>query len=276
MPRPSPAVMKSASMASSFLTGPVGTGIAAGLGSLAGSQGQSNEDLRKMGRFNRDQQWELAKRQNKYIDSKRIQQTVRDAKKAGLHPLAALGIAPASSSAPAFTPAAPIPGQNETGSAISTGINAMLNTSASQAQRTHATGLQRLQTQEQVLRNEWLVSQIEASKVKSLTQLANVNRDALAIEAIKKPHKGTLVKGAELLPHTTDRHGYNLFGGMEIKQRPGKLTVEGAEDAMGEFGALLYSPFSILQDIGYTLDQKLRTTGSNPFRLPTNVGGPSP
>lgn len=247
----------------------IGAGLASAAGSLLGRGGNSiGRRAKDQDRMNRVMQQSRRRHFNEFDST---QARVADARKAGLHPLAALGIAPSSGGYPSASPG--LPGQSDTGSAIETGINTMLNVASADKRDAHSKVMQGMQLKEQQLRNDWLESQIAASKVKTMGGIANINQDAIALKTlVLGPKAPTLFKRADRYPHTDKQHGYRPFGAGTIKQRPGKLTVEGAEDSMGEFGALLYSPFSILQDIGYTLDQMIPNFKES---APTNFG-PSP
>lgn len=264
-----------ASMGSSFLTG-----ASAALGSMVGgSNSMSGSKARRINRYQiqnsykygfkpqmrlSNQYWkEQQQWYRRNIAKKQIQDRVRDAKNAGVHPLVAMGLAPYSGGPAPAAPSAPtgsmpnIGGDNTFGNAIEHGINTAMSHRDAMEARAHGRAMANLQVEEQALRNDWLRQQIANSRRKSLASAVNSQQDAVKLTALKNaPHENTITVTPEPgYKHASKSTGYNLLG-FDIKQRPGKLTVEGAEDAMGEPGAWAYSPFSILQDIGYTLDQK--------------------
>lgn len=159
------------SSSGSFLSGIGGSlagGIGAGLGSMLGGSGY--------GRWKR-QQRKLYKYQLRYqpgIERANILAKVQAYKDAGLHPLAALGISSGGAGTPGVAP--PIPGQSETGSAISEGIRTGMSVHAKKKQMAHAERVAGLQVDEQQLRNDWLKEQIRNSKLKRAQVLANATR----------------------------------------------------------------------------------------------------
>lgn len=96
---------------------------------------------------------------------KSIPARVEGAKAAGLHPLAALGIAPAGQ--PAM-----IPGQSDTGSIIGEGIQAAGRAYGQAQARDHALKIAELDLENRRLQNDWLQSQIAASNQKTLESQA--------------------------------------------------------------------------------------------------------
>lgn len=311
---PPPAVMAAAkaapSMSSAFLGG-LGSGVASALGGSFG--GVSTRKARVIHREqtknaftygykpSTELNWKYHQLQNTLanktwqeqqewyranIANKAMQDRVRDAKAAGVHPLVAMGLTPASGgpqpSGPGGSlggqmgPGGSIPSQGSgIGSAVGRGIQTYLDMKNNQAAMQHSRAMSALQVQEQALRNTWLQTQIANSLAKRTEQGANQHQDVVELNTLS--HKGhvpsnspesVMVRKADRYPHTQPNQGYSIFG-QTIRQRPGKLTVEGAEDAMGEFGAFLYSPFSILQDIGYTLDQNIRNIIPRPKDLPS-------
>ncbi len=164
---------------SSFLTSTAGQGLAAAAGGFLGSGlgGTTNAGRQRDARFNRD----MARDQIKWQDKRksvRITRLVADAKKAGLHPLAALGISPSSGggSLPGIAP--DYPNRSPAGSAIEQGIQVMQGAQRFNRQTAHQTNMAELQVEEQILRNDWLKSQILNSETKRLAAMANAQRPA--------------------------------------------------------------------------------------------------
>jgi len=247
---------------SSFLTGAASAvGSAFGGGLFGQSKGSKRRQVQQS---YRDQRHYLPK-----IQSAQFQQHMKDVDKAGLHRLAALGIAPASGGsaiAPSFD-SSPSPA----GSAIETGINTALSMQRHGRQTSHQKVMAGLQLEEQSLRNDWLRTQIANSNMKRVSDIANSQQDGVPLSSLQTEPKSPYemrVTPQKPYDHATSSSGYNI-GGMKIRQRPGKLTMQGAEDALGDVGSAFYSPFSILQDIGYTLDQLLYESGHL-----TKPGGP--
>lgn len=193
---------------------------------------------------------------------------------AGYHPLAALGISTGQSSV-AGSVSSPA-GQSSRGSEIAQGASNYLQYKSAM-----------LGLEQQKLQNDLIRDQIIGSKISRVSQLANAAQDTIKAGTTVRlskllDRKGYTPKGlppikvkaAEKYEHTTPATGYNLFGHIPIRQRSGKLTPEAAESAMGEPGGWLYSPFSIAQDIGYTLDSMYRdpatgrvTKGTDPWKV---------
>ena len=101
----------------------------------------------KQARQRRDQYADQKKYGSKVLDkqlkineryrNREIQGRVADARAAGLHPLAALGIAPSSGgSIPGFS-SSDIPGQHQTGSAIETGLRTLQGAQRHESQTGH-------------------------------------------------------------------------------------------------------------------------------------------
>ncbi len=255
--------------AGGFWGGPVGAGIGAAAGTAAG-QALSSNSVNFRGKYARNQ----LQHQRKIWQAERDQigpnmaEQMKALDAAGLHRLAALGMSTPSSSAPTQQPM--IPGQSDYGNVVSEGINTALNVAQVDRQTNAQKVYQGLKLEEQKLRNDWLRTQIANSRMKSLTQAANVTQD-IALKDVTKPHSGkVVVQPAPGYDHATDTSGYSLFGLMDILQRPGKLTAEGAQQAGGEPLEWLYSLPSVLQDIGYTLDRKLydryKNRKSDPYK----------
>lgn len=199
-------------------------------------------------------------------------------KDAGLHPLAALGMQMSGGPTASTSPMS-IPGQSNTGSAIAEGIQQYSRAKATQSENAHFKQMGAMKLQEQQLRNDYLGEQIKNSQLRRATQLANVQQDQVTLASLRNSRDGKTQKPIMVTPqkgyeHATDTSGYNIFG-LPIRQRPGKLTMKGAEDALGDVGSALYSPFSILQDIGYTLDQEMHKRGTKWYDAPaSDMGSP--
>ncbi len=175
MALPAAAVPAAATAAGGFLSSAGGQGLLAGAGGfLSGLTGGTSFAGRKRdARFSRD----MARAQIKWQDKRQsvaIQKAVADAKAAGLHPLAALGISTGSGGA------APLPGiapdystETPAGSAIETGLNVAAATARTEISRAHTKAMQMMQVREQALRNDYLESQITNSRAKTAAILAN-------------------------------------------------------------------------------------------------------
>ena len=167
---------------STFLTSPAGQGLTAAAGGILGSQFGSPSRA-KQARQRRDQYADQKKYGSKVLDkqlrinekyrNREIQGRVADARAAGLHPLAALGIAPSSGgSIPGFS-SSDIPGQHQTGSAIESGIRTLQGAQRHESQTAHQQVMAGLQLEEQTLRNDWLKTQILNSESKRAAAAAN-------------------------------------------------------------------------------------------------------
>ncbi len=212
--------------ASTFLTSPAGQGLAAGVGGAIGGMfgGKvTTAGRQRDARFTRDMQ--NAYDANRFEKYDSITARVRDATRAGLHPLAALGIAPASGggSLPGLAPA--IPGQHDTGSAVETGINTMLNAQRSQLSGQHAQEMQGMRLEEQQLRNDWLRSQIMNSESKRLAAAANFAMPAPAMRPRpqRTPHPGEKTRPRYMSPDGT------------IYSAQGGTSAEVLEQDLGEW-----------------------------------------
>lgn len=177
MPLPAPAIMSAATgagMGSAFLTG-ASSAFGSALGSAFGGT---------TGRGKRRDQRQAYRYQKRFlpgieaaIQSKKFKRHMKDVDAAGLHRLAALGIAPSSGSASAVGAIQPeMPGQHVAGSAIETGINTMIGMQKSERQTAHQQIMGGLQIEEQTLRNDWLKTQILNSEAKRLASMANSQR----------------------------------------------------------------------------------------------------
>jgi len=187
-----PAIAGAATVGSAFLN------------NSGGSYRARNRDLRK--------QYKYQERYLPRIASAQFQQRVKDAKDAGLHPLAALGIA-RSSGGPASSPI--IPGQNQTGSAISEGLRTGLQIHGQNQARKHAGQIAELQLDEQRLRNEWLATQIANDRIKAGAAAANAQRPTQRDPVQTQP------AGNEADPITLvhpDGTKYPVFGGTPAEQ----------------------------------------------------------
>ncbi len=200
------------SATSAFLTSPVVGGAIAAAGSLIGAgKKQSYTSMKRNARFTSAQQRQYDRYRYRKFDSVRAR--VRDAKSAGLHPLAALGIAPASGGMlPGMEQT--IPGQNTAGSAIETGINVMQGMSREQTRNVHSQSMQKMQLEEQELRNDWLKSQILNSENKRLAGMANSQRPtpdpAMRRATPYKPHPSEGPRRTFMHP---DGSTYSISGG---------------------------------------------------------------
>lgn len=207
---------------SGFLTSAAGQGLASAAGGFLGSGigGGTASGRQRDARFNRDMsrsqiKWLANFQRQQPNDS--IQRLVKDAKRAGLHPLAALGIAPSSGgSQSAALPgiAAEYPGRSPAGSAIETGIQVMQGAQRFNRQTAHQTAMAELQVEEQTLRNDWLKSQILNSETKRLAQYANAQRPApdpaMRPRVQYKPHPSEAKKRILMHPDGTT---YSIPGG---------------------------------------------------------------
>lgn len=103
--------------------------------------------------------------QQKYIPQN-IVAKVQGAKQAGLHPLAALGIAPAGTPATGAMPI--VPGQSDTGSIIGRGIEAAGRGYQRGQEMEYAKKIAELDLENRKLQNEFLMAQIDSSRKKTL------------------------------------------------------------------------------------------------------------
>lgn len=267
--------------ASNFLTAGFGDAVGYGLGAAAGqvagnALGGGGVNFRgkyARNKLKHDQKiWDA--QQEHHLSTIRPNQAelMKSLDESGLHRLSALGITP--SSGPQSAGSQPmIPGQNVAGSAVETGINTALNVARSDRQAAHQKQYQRLKLQEQSLRNDWLKTQIANSKLKTLAAASNMSQDVPLSSLTGKPHSGKVIaQTLDPYAHTSDSHGYSLFGtsGRAIQQKPGTLRGQALEDAIGEIPAAIVSPLQFMQDIGYTLDNMLlehhNRRKSNPYK----------
>lgn len=208
------------------------------------------------------------------IAQKALQDRVKDAKAAGVHPLVAMGLAPsAAGPGPATGQTGPgytniIPGQSDVGSAIETGINTYLDLQAAERQardladrRLFDKQMQKMQLAEQALRNDWLMQQIKSSAAKSAGIRANASQpqpgEVVELGMVDRPPNikdEPLVTAARPPEHTSPNTVANFFG-MKIYPKPGEITAQGIEDLWGESLGWLASPFLFIRDLGYTLDK---------------------
>lgn len=259
-----------------------GSGLGAGVGlGAAFSQLNQNQGYNTYRSHQRKLWTQQRSHQNKWnrLDRreqlKRLQQFPlamrQGAEAAGFHPLAALGMSTGNATAPITSNPPMMPGQSGTGSAVSDGVQSYL------AYKSAMLGLQN-----QKLQNDLAKEQLHASKIARISQAANASQDILKAgqevkltrllnEKGKTPRQVAIARRYE---HTRPGQTYNLFGHIPIDQRAGKVTPEAVESAAGEPGGWLYSPFSILQDIGYTLDKMYRdpetgrvTKGTDPWKV---------
>lgn len=276
------------SFGSNFLTA-AGSGLAKGLASGAFG-GTSHRKMRRDHRIQLQNQYKHGylptarhghkqwKRQQQWyrknIAMKALQDRVKDARAAGVHPLVAMGLTPAAGGpAPSSGQMGTgytnqIPGQSDFGSAIETGINTYLDQKhhaqrmADLAEtRAHAKSMGRLQVIEQKLRNDWLNQQIENSKRKGLAATANSTqpgpRSIVELSAIQPDPPYTdepLVTVAKPPEHTPKGAGLKI-GPFTIRPKPGGVTAQGLEDQYGELISWGMSPLLFVRDIGYTIDR---------------------
>nr|UXQ88025.1 MAG: DNA pilot protein [Microvirus sp.] len=261
------------------LSGPLGYGLGAAAGSIAGNAFASNK-VNFRGKYARNQH-DFTRWANKnFAADARAEMTpnmvsrVKALDAAGLHRLAALGITPSGSAAQS-SPQPMIPGQSDYGSAVSEGINTALNVS----QNDRMGGLR---IEEQTLRNDWLRIQIANSKMAMLKGVSNGSQDVgVSLESLQKPHSGKIVVSEQPpIPHTTETSGYSLTGHDTIMQKPGAIRGQALEDAVGELMAAVFGPFQFAQDVGYTGDQwlqrKYKSRTSDPYKNMGKTGYTKP
>lgn len=185
-------------------------------------------------------------------DRRRFRALRQGAEWAGLHPLAALGISP--SSAPSAAPMVP-PGQTRTGSVVKDII-------AEAEQRS-------FQLERQQLENDLIREQIAASRHARKGQESNYIQDQdPSVPGIQIKHKDLLrlkdrhpedfmVSVAPPPEHTGTDSGLSLYGLLNLEQRPGSLTAQGAEDALGEPWNWVYNLFNLPATAGYNIDKQI-------------------
>lgn len=231
-------------MGSAFLTG---AGQAAG--SLLGSfGGQSSKSKR------RDQRkaYEYQAKYLPMIQSAQFKQHMKDIDEAGLHRLAGLGISPASGGQAMGAINPNIPGQSPTGSAIESGINTAINVQRANTQQAHSKVMANLQLEEQSLRNDWLRTQIQASKLKTAGAISNSQQDVIHI-----PQSGPLSRGTSGFnvtvgepPEVTPKNsGIVLPGGQTIPMTSNRTTAEGISDQYGDVVEWVYGAARAIEDI---------------------------
>lgn len=157
-----------AGFGSSFLTG-LGSGLASAVGGALGGSGNS------IGRRAKDLKRLDSEQKARDIAHFRSMNRARmqSAKELGLHPLVAMGIAPAGSTPIPGNATSNIPGQHDLGGAVASGINAYQSAERFKASTTHASQMANLQVKEQELRNDWLQAQIKNAKVQRIAALSN-------------------------------------------------------------------------------------------------------
>lgn len=164
------------SMTSAFLNSPVVGGVASAAASKLLGQGDSFGKYKRNLRASIDIQNNRRRIYDKYYvhprEDSAIQRRVADARAAGLHPLAALGI-PMATGGSSGGPTPILPGQSSTGSAIGEGIRTAQSIASTNASRQHAQQLADLSLEEQRLRNVWLEEQIKNQRAKRLQGMAN-------------------------------------------------------------------------------------------------------
>ena len=220
------------------IAGPIGMGIGSAIAGSFGNKGDGYNTYRSHQR----KLWASERAHLKLMPSA----LTEGARRAGLHPLAALGMAPSGSAASPMSP----PGQSSTGSLFAQGVNRAMQYKSAQ-----------LGLEQQQLQNELIKDQIKASKIARVSQAANAKQDvtkAVVFDTIA----GGKATGSVAQPpeHTGKGQGVNLFGLMGLKQRPGSLTAQGAEDALGEPANWIYNLFNVPATIGYNLDRKIWKT----------------
>lgn len=187
------------SMSSAFLSSPLAGGLATGISSALGGGRTSTRKSRVLSRIGYEhQQKYLPGIQSSIYDAtsavaekyrnRQIQGRVADAKAAGLHPLAALGIAPGSTGGMGGGGATSMPMATEspTGSAVGEGIRAATAIARNNVDRAHQARMADLNVQEQQLRNTWLEEQIKNSRAKRLETLTNSGGRGITMDQARR------------------------------------------------------------------------------------------
>ena len=170
---------------------------------------------------------------------------MRAVKDSGLHRLAALGIAPSSGAGyqGAAAPQQVIPGQSDTGSAIESGISTALNLQQAKTGRAHSQAMATLQVEEQTLRNDWLRTQIQASRLKTAGAVMNSQQDRIHSDY------GFHV-GESPPPEVTGQNtGIIAPGGFGIPVTPDRTTADAVSDQYGDVVEWVYGGARAIEDV---------------------------
>ncbi|AXL14889.1 DNA pilot protein [Microviridae sp.] len=214
-----------------YFGGPIGAQAGGEIGgmvdSLAGPKDYyaTHQYKRGIREARRNATWNLEN-----IYGKQVQTRVTDAKAAGLHPLAALGVS-MGPSAPASTPN--IPGQSNNGSAIADATRALSNVAEQSRSRSHSERIQALSLQEQQLRNDWLEAQIKNEEARRLAALAN---------AAGRGSQAEVGPGGEIAVNERQRVSLSNIA-----------NTEDWEKRYGEPGGLVMSPVVAGSDVVHNL-----------------------
>lgn len=203
------------------------------------------------------------------ITANEIQTKVADAKAAGLHPLAALGISTGGSGTapmgiPSYSGSFPYQEDSGIGNAIGQGVNAYLSAKEYEQRkadakeiRSHNKALAELRLEKARKENEWLQTQIDASNLRNLERTANSQQDTWLHEmgGTESPllaPGGIKVRKAKPVDHVVEGQGTSNFFGIPMLERPGRATSEGIGDRYGDLIESLYGIYKYNDDLKYS------------------------
>ena len=280
-------VSTTAALGSAFLTG-AGSAIGDAAGGLLG--GTSAKKAKRIHRYQVQNEfkygtkptYELAdqyyKDQNLWyrdnITAQEIQTKVADAKAAGLHPLAALGISTGGSGTapmgiPSYSGTFPYDDGKGIGNAIGQGINTYLSAKEYEQRkkdqadiRDHNKALAELRLEKARKENEWLDTQIEASTLRNLERKMNSQQDTwlhelAGTESPLLAPGGIKVRKAKPVDHVVEGQGTSNFFGLPMLERPGRATGEGIGDRYGDIVEALYGLYKYNDDLKYSFGKYL-------------------